>query len=117
MAHLASITGQAMRTRGERLDADLGLYYHSDMIWDASIDIGPAHLEPGCPAPGEAVQRVRQAVERMPGAGAVSVAWCGPIPAKGWLRVYPRGQYLEPEGPEWERVRRQVQRTVALALA
>ncbi len=87
------------------------------MNWDASIDIGSAHLEPGCSAPGEVVQRVRQAVERMPGAGSISVAWWGPVSAKEWLRVYPRGQYLEPEGPEWERVRRLVQRTVALALA
>jgi len=62
------------------------------------------------------VRRVRRAVQRMPGAGSISVAWCGPSPVKAWLRVYPRGQYLEPEGPEWEWVRRQVQRTVALAL-
>jgi len=87
------------------------------MNWDASIDIGSAHLEPGCPAPREAIKRVRQAVQRMPGAGSVSVAWCGTVPADGWLRVYQPGRYLEPEGPEWECVRRQVQRTVALALA
>ncbi len=93
------------------------LHNYGEMSWDASIDIVSAHLEPGCPEPSEAVQRVREAVGRLPGAGSVSVAWCGPIPAKGWLRVYPRGQYLESEGSEWESVRRQVQRTVALALA
>lgn len=87
------------------------------MDWDASIDIVAAHLEPGCSEPGEAVERVRQAVEQMPGAGRISVAWCGPVPAIGWLRVYQPGRYLEPDGAEWERVRRQVKRTVALALA
>ncbi len=91
--------------------------HYGEMNWDASIDIVYAHLEQGCPEPAEAIQRIREAVARLPGAGSVSVAWCGPIPAKGWLRVYPRGQYLESEGSEWESVRRQVQRTVALALA
>jgi len=99
------------------LDAARGLRHHGAMKWDASIDIVSAHLEPGCPEPGEAIQRVREAVGRLPGAGSVSVAWCGPISTKGWLRVYPRGQYLESEGSEWESVRRQVRRTVALALA
>jgi hypothetical protein len=110
-------TGRACEQKRVVLDAEPGVHYQGVMNWDASIDIGSAHLEPGCPAPGEAVQRVRQAVERMPGAGSISVAWCGAVPAKGWLRVYPRGHYLEPEGPEWECVRRQVQRIVALALA
>ncbi len=92
------------------------LRHRSYMNWDATIDSVAAHLEPGRTTPGEAIERVRQAVERIPGAGAISVAWCGPVPAKGGLRIYPHGQYLEPEGPEWESVRRQVQHTVAMAL-
>jgi hypothetical protein len=87
------------------------------MQWDASIDIVAAHLEPGADGPGDAVARVRAAVESLPGAGWVSVAWCGRAPAIRWLRVYPPGRCVEPVGPEWDAVRRRVERAVTAELA
>jgi hypothetical protein len=87
------------------------------MDWDCSIDLVSAHLEPGSAAPGDAVERVRAAVERLPGAGWISVAWCGPLPASRWLRVYPRGMSMEPEGDEWTAIRDRVAATVSRVLA
>jgi hypothetical protein len=87
------------------------------MDWDACIDIVTAHLEPGAAAPGDAVAKVRAAVERLPGASWVSVAWCGDLPAQRWLRVFRRGSSMPVDGPEWDKVRRDVERAVTLALA
>ncbi len=87
------------------------------MDWDVSIDLVQAHLEPGTEGPGDAVEAVRAAVERLPGAAWVSVAWCGNLPANRWLRVFRRGSCMPVDGPEWDRVRRDVERAVTLALA
>ncbi len=38
------------------------------MKWDASNDLVAAHLAPGIRVPGDAVDRVRAAVESLPGA-------------------------------------------------
>jgi hypothetical protein len=87
------------------------------MDWDACIDLVSAHLEPGTDAHGDAVAAVRAAVQKLPGVGWVSVAWFGDLPAERWLRVFRPGSSMPVEGPEWDRVRRDVERAVNLALA
>jgi hypothetical protein len=57
------------------------------MKFDASIDLVAGHLPEGLP-PQEGVRRARGAVEAVPGAGWVSVEWCGHIPAVKWIRLY-----------------------------
>jgi hypothetical protein len=87
------------------------------MKWDATIDLGCGHLQPGVITPGEAVEQVRAAVSRLPGAGWVSVGWFGDLPATQWIRVYRPGNCLEPEGSEWDVLRNWIKATVNAVLA
>ncbi len=87
------------------------------MEWDASIDRVAAHLAPGIRVPGDAVDRVRAAVESLPGACWVSVEWHDDIPAVRWLRVFWSGNSLEPDGPDWDALRRRIASTIEEVLA
>ena len=66
---------------------------------------------------GEAVERVRAAIGSLPGACWVSVEWHGDIPAVRWLRVFRRSNSIEPDGPEWDALRRRIAATVEEVLA
>ena len=59
--------------------------------FDTSVDLTEHNIPPGM-APAVAVERVREAVGAMTGAGWVSVEWCGGAPAEAsWVRVFKRG--------------------------
>jgi hypothetical protein len=87
------------------------------MEWDASIDLVQAHLEAPSADPSQAVEAVRFAVQSLPGAGWVSVAWCGAMPAVRWLRVFRPGSSVEQEGAEWATLKRRIESIVSRALA
>jgi hypothetical protein len=87
------------------------------MEWDASIDLVQAHLEAPSADPSQAVEAVRFAVQSLPGAGWVSVAWCGSLPAVRWLQVFRPGSNLEPEGAEWDALECRIETTVSRVLA
>jgi hypothetical protein len=59
------------------------------MDFEASIDL-TTDVVP------QAVERVRLAVEQLPGASWISVEWCGQMPSAKlpieWVRVYRRGR-------------------------
>jgi hypothetical protein len=56
--------------------------------FDASVDL-TVHTVPGHLDPSQAVARVRAAVESLPGAGWVSVEWCGDATASlPWVTLY-----------------------------
>ena len=59
--------------------------------FDASVDLTERNIPPGMP-PAIAVERVREAIGAMTGAGWVSIEWCGGAPAEAsCLRVFKRG--------------------------
>ena len=59
----------------------------------------------------EAIAAVRQAVERVPGAGWIDVeAQSYPAILSGWVILYPLGRAAAPDTPEW----RDLQRTVTM---
>ena len=59
--------------------------------FDASIDL-LTRLVPSDIPSAAAVERVRSAVERLPGANWISVEWCGDVPGSPpWLRLYKSG--------------------------
>jgi hypothetical protein len=88
------------------------------MEFDASIELVADQLPEGLPLP-EATRRARVAVETLPGAGWVSVAWCGHFPAvaAGWVRVYRRGRGEVMEGRSWRDLQAVIEAEVAAALA
>ena len=59
--------------------------------FDASVDLTEHNIPPGMP-PALAVERAREALGALTGAGWVSVEWCGGAPAQAsWARAYKRG--------------------------
>jgi hypothetical protein len=88
------------------------------MEFDASIDLVAHQLPEGLPPP-EATRRARAAVEALPGAGWISVEWCGhfPVAAAGWVRVYWRGRGEVMEGRSWRDLQAVIGAEVAAALA
>ncbi len=59
--------------------------------FDASVDLTEHNIPPGMP-PALAVERAREALGALTGAGWVSVEWCGGAPAgASWARAYKRG--------------------------
>ena len=65
---------------------------------------------------GEAAA-VRQAIERMDGAGWIDVeAQSYPPGLPGWVVVYPRGRCSTPQTPAWCERRRQVEAAATAAL-
>jgi hypothetical protein len=88
--------------------------------FDAVITIGDHHLEAVGLAghADKAVAAVREAVERIDGAGWIDVeALSFPPALPGWVIVYPRGRANTPATPDWEERLRQVEATAANALA
>ena len=70
--------------------------------FDACIDL-TIHNVPAGISSVVAVARVREAVEKVPGAGWVSVEWCGDAPASGlWLRLFKQGNGQQQSGGEWD---------------
>ncbi len=90
------------------------------MAFDACIDLVGA-------APRSATEPVRRAIEALPGAAWISVAWLGEamgyrgdladVPADRWIRVWRRGSSREVDGPAWHGLRRSIRRTVLDVLA
>ena len=84
--------------------------------FDASIDLTEHNTPPGM-APAIAVERVREAVGAMTGAGWVSVGWCGGAPAAAsWVRVFKQGVAEPLPGPAGEAVAVLLRSTVRKAL-
>lgn len=86
------------------------------MAFDVSIDLVAALIPDGCP-PREGVRLAREAVEALPGAGWVSVEWCGDFPPVRWLRLYRPGRAEVMEGGPWDQLRAQVEAAIAKAVA
>ena len=61
------------------------------LLFDASVDL-TRHSVPRGMAPAVAVERTREALGALAGAGWVSVEWCGEAPTDAdWVRVYKPG--------------------------
>ena len=86
--------------------------------FDAVIDLGPRDMPPGAD-PAAAVRAVRAAVSAIPGAQWINVGrHDGSIPAGlPWMRVFPAGSSIVPDGPGWDRLRAQVAKLVQETLA
>ncbi len=82
--------------------------------FDACIDLTMRTVPEGI-APPVAVERVRSAVEELPGAEWISVEWCGDAPGD-WLRVFPAGVGREQEDGEWAELAERITATVHEAL-
>ena len=85
--------------------------------FDATITLCDHHLAAAglsdCKA--EAVEAVRQAVDRMDGAGWIDVeAQSYPPHCQGWVIVYPRGHCITPHSPQGWELQHQVE-AVAMA--
>ncbi len=89
------------------------------MEFDAIITINDHHLEAagltGCKA--VAVAAVRQAVERIAGAGWIDVAaHYFPPETPGWVTLYPRDEATRTDGPEWRDLASKVEQIALMAL-
>jgi hypothetical protein len=86
--------------------------------FDATITLNDHHLTTSGLSAPEAVTAVRQAVERMDGAGWIDVAaWSYPPATPGWVILYPPGRAAAPpDRPEWQELRRQVEAIATAAL-
>jgi hypothetical protein len=87
--------------------------------FDATITLNDHHLAAAglTSRKAEAVEAVRQAVERMDGAHWIGVdAQSYPQELPGWVIVYPRGWCVTPDTPEWEEVLHRVEAVVTAAL-
>ena len=82
--------------------------------FDVCLDLTVRTVPEGM-APQIAVERVRSAIEALPGAGWVSVEWCGHAPSR-WLRVFPAGVGSEQEDGEWAELRERITATMQEAL-
>lgn len=86
------------------------------MQFDTSLDL-TTEQAPAYVPPREAVARVRQAVERLPGAFWISVEWCGQLPAVEqpveWVRVYRRGESGVMQGLPWDAIKADIKAAVA----
>jgi hypothetical protein len=85
------------------------------MEFDASLDLR-ADLVPDNLTPREAVELVRAAVEALPGAGWISVAWCGHCPPVPWVRVYKPGRGEAMEGGEWDLIEARIKAAAMAAV-
>jgi hypothetical protein len=84
--------------------------------FDASIDLPAAIVPPEMP-PGEAVSRVRRAVEALPGAGCVSVDWSGLVPpGLPWLCLFEPGKQVAVTGGAWGSLAGDIQSAAQRAL-
>ena len=84
--------------------------------FDASVDLTEHNIPPGM-LPAIAVERAREAVGAMTGAGWVSVEWCGGAPAEaGCIRVFKRGAAEPLPGAAGEAVAALLKLTVRKAL-
>jgi hypothetical protein len=89
------------------------------MEFDASIDLTtdvvPLHVPPHL-----AVERVRLAVEQLPGASWISVEWCDQMPSLKqpieWVRVYRRSQGGIMEGSSWKTIKADIEAKAVAAL-
>ncbi len=86
------------------------------MEFDASIDLVASQVPDWLP-PEDAVRRVREAVEALPGAGWVSVEWCGNAPHVRWIRLYRPGHGAVMEGPPWDHLQARIEAVVGHAIA
>ena len=85
--------------------------------FDALIDIDPGQLAPGVDS-ATAAAAVRDAVQRLPGAGWISTA-CHPGPPHSALvqaSIYPAGSSVPDAGGHWLRVQAQVEDTARAAI-
>ena len=83
--------------------------------FDATITLDDHHLDTAglSDREAEATAAVREAVERMEGAGWIDVeAQSYPPELPGWVIVYPRGRCFTPDTPVWRALQHQVE-TVA----
>ena len=84
--------------------------------FDACLDL-TVRVVPGGTPPKVAVERVRSAVQALPGAAWISVEWCGDAPGESrWLRVFPEGEGAEQWDGTWADLRERITATVRHAL-
>ena len=84
--------------------------------FDISINLTAEAIPPGLP-PLVAVERVREAVKAIAGAGYVDVEWCGGArPSGAAVRVYQPGQAHPLGGASAERLGRWIRNEVRRAL-
>ncbi len=85
--------------------------------FDATITLNDHHLVAAGLATPAAVTAVREAVERMGGAGWIDVeAQTYPPGLPGWVIVYPQGHCIVPDAPAWCQLRRAVEEVAVAAL-
>lgn len=85
--------------------------------FDCSIDL-TMHTVPSTVPPDQAIRRVRKAIEALPGAGWISVTWCGDAPPElPWLRLYQPGEGGEQTGNEWDALATDIRAATRGALA
>jgi hypothetical protein len=86
------------------------------MEFDASIDLFADHLPDGLSSK-EGVERAREAVEALPGAGWISVEYCGHYQPGEWIRIFRPGRGEIMEGGLWDQLQANVAATVAEAMS
>jgi hypothetical protein len=84
--------------------------------FDASADL-TVHSVSADLEPGQAVFRVRTAVESLPSAGWVFVEWCGDAPATlSWVTLYEPGRAAPQSGGPYDAIAALVGHTVRQVL-
>ena len=89
------------------------------MDFDAVITLNDHHLAAAglSDRKTEAVAAVRQAVEKMAGAGRIDVeAHSYPATLPGWVLLYPPGRAATPDTPAWHQLRHAVETMATAAL-
>lgn len=97
------------------------------IAFDATIDLLGHHLDDAGIPPNrsqEALEAVRDAVCGLPGAGWVDIAYQGRLSptlcrsiGDRWITLYRPGSAKAQEGPEWNLVRRGIEKRIREALA
>lgn len=87
--------------------------------FDAIIDLTVHHLAAaGLPdtRSSEALAAVRSGIQAMPGAGWIDVEYLGAMPLSlvqaaedRWIRVFKAWNAVPPEGPEWTKLRQDIE--------
>ena len=86
--------------------------------FDATITLNDHHFATTGLSGSEAAATVRQAVERMDGAGWIDVeAQSYPAGLPGWVILYPPGRAAAPGTSEWRDLQRRIEMVATAALA
>jgi hypothetical protein len=85
--------------------------------FDATITLNDQHLEWSGLSAAAAVAAVRQAVERMDGAGWIDVeAQSYPASLPGWVGLHPPASFAAPDTSDWQDLRKSIETIATAAL-